>query len=105
MIYTERDIEKQYCGFLDECYGNVKIGPLEYACSDALASVDPTAFRCGFADWLDSRLGEDLWETKDGDYTDEEPTEQDDVICGNCGEHAVLKVSTGTECCNAGSKF
>lgn len=34
-----------------------------------------------------------------------ESVESDDVICGDCGEHAVLYTTTGTECCNARGKF
>jgi hypothetical protein len=48
---TDYDLEELYEEFLDECYGTVTIGGYEYSTSDALKSVDPTAFRCGLNDW------------------------------------------------------
>lgn len=69
---STRVLEELYCQFLDDCYGTVRIAGYEYQTSRALAEVDPTAFRCGFADWLDAQLGETLWE-KDGEYWDEDP--------------------------------
>lgn len=62
---TERELEQRYCDFLDEVYGTVKIAGYEYDTSRALAELDPTAFRCGFSDWLDSELGQTIFE-KDG---------------------------------------
>lgn len=51
-----------YNEMLDEC-GTVKIGSLEYSPSDVLKSVDPTAYRCGLLDFIDSLDNEDF-----GDY-------------------------------------
>jgi hypothetical protein len=73
MTYSARDLEKRYAEFLDDCYGTVKIAGYEYETSIALAEIDPVAFRCGFADWLASEIGETLWELPNGEYTDEEP--------------------------------
>lgn len=30
---------------------------------------------------------------------------EEDVICNACGEHSELRVSTGTDCCNAKGRF
>jgi len=43
--------EKEYDEFLDEAYGTVKVCGYEYDTSQILKEVDPTAYRCGFADW------------------------------------------------------
>lgn len=44
--------------FLDEAYGTVKIAGFEYATSRALKEIDPTAYRCGTADYIDSIVRE-----------------------------------------------
>jgi hypothetical protein len=61
---SERRLEAAFDDFLDDLYGNVRIGPYTYATSEALSNTDPTAYRCGFADWLDGEI-------RDGVYTDE----------------------------------
>ena len=55
----EVDADKAYDEFLDECYSFKSIGgPFEYMQpSNVFEECDPTAYRCGFSDWLD---GEDL---------------------------------------------
>lgn len=73
---TDCDLEQLYCEFLDEIYGTVKIAGLEYETSSALKEIDPTAFRCGFNDWLDAELGETIWE-KDGEYFNSDPDADD----------------------------
>ena len=50
--------EEQYDEFLDQAYGDVKICELSYSTSQALKSVDPTAYRIGMGDYEDS-LNED----------------------------------------------
>lgn len=76
-ILSDYDLKKMYCDFLDEIYPECKIAGYEYSTSRALAEIDPTAFRCGFADWLDSMSGESLWELPDGTWTDEDPEESE----------------------------
>lgn len=71
MKYTEYELEQMYEQMLDECYGVVKIAGLEYSTSLALKEIDPTTFRCGFNDWLDSELGETIFEIN-GEYYDNE---------------------------------
>lgn len=66
---TTSDLERMYCDFLDELYGECKIAGYEYSTSQALVEVDPTAFRCGFSDWISSELeAEILGETETGEY-------------------------------------
>lgn len=52
---SERELHEMFDNILDES-GPVKIGVLEYSPSDVLRSVDPTAYRCGVADFADSLL-------------------------------------------------
>jgi hypothetical protein len=70
----EHELEQQYRDDLDESHGTVKIAGYEYETSQALESVDPTAFRCGFTDWLSFELDERLIEV-DGEYFDRDDYE------------------------------
>lgn len=49
---SEHLIEAAFREMLDDCYGTVQIAGLEYQAADALQAVDPTAYRCAYADWL-----------------------------------------------------
>lgn len=63
---------------LDECYGTVKIGPYEYETSRALKEVDPTAYRCGCADYIDSIVQEcAVYQLEDGTLIQENPEDVD----------------------------
>lgn len=57
---TEGDVEEAYGEMLDECYEALRVGESEYAPSDVLKNCDPTAYRIGLAEYLDS-LAEDGW--------------------------------------------
>ena len=46
--------DEQYSSMLDECYDEVDVCGYKYDPSHALRLLDPTAYRCGFVDWLDS---------------------------------------------------
>lgn len=72
--YSERELHEQYDNMMDECCEEVKIGSLRYAPSNALKAVDPTAYRCGFVDWLDSER-ERIVEIA-GDYYDRDSVEK-----------------------------
>lgn len=71
---TDADLHTRYDEALDEVYGAVKVAACEYETSRALKELDPTAYRCGFSDWLDAEVGCTLWEY-DGEYYDEDPSE------------------------------
>lgn len=51
---TAIDGNEMYDELLDECYEPFKIGDLEYSPSQVLKDVDPTAYRIGKQDYLDS---------------------------------------------------
>lgn len=63
---SDRAIEEMYQDCLDES-GPVKIAGYEYDTSHALRLVDPTAYRCGLADYISSLLDDQLTEV-DGEY-------------------------------------
>ena len=48
------DTEVLYADMLDECYGECEIAGMKFTTSRALKELDPTAFRCGEADYIDS---------------------------------------------------
>lgn len=54
MLYTADDYEE----LLDELYGTITIGTLEYNAGYILREVDPIAFDCGRDDEVDSIVNE-----------------------------------------------
>lgn len=51
---SESDALQRYDEMLDEIHEGVKCGELEWDMSRVLKEMDPTAYQCGFSDWLDS---------------------------------------------------
>ena len=63
---------------LNEVYGTVKIGSYEYDTARALKEVDPTAYRCGCADYIDSIVQEGaIYQLDDGTLIRENPDDVD----------------------------
>ena len=52
--FTERELEDLFDDFLDDCHETVKICGYEYSPSEALYSVDPTAYRQEFLFFVDT---------------------------------------------------
>lgn len=75
---TPLDTEELYANMLDDCYGEVEIAGMTFQTSRALKELDPTAFRCGLVDYIDS-LG--LVEIN-GDYYEQDAveTERDSLV-------------------------
>jgi len=46
--------EEEYDDLLDDIYGNIKFGSLEYSPSQVLKAVDPIAYRVGMNDYENS---------------------------------------------------
>jgi len=46
----------EYDEFLDDTYGDIKLGELTYSASRVLETCDPVAYRCGHNDYNDSLL-------------------------------------------------
>jgi hypothetical protein len=53
-ILSEEEAKANYDALLDECYPIVSIGYSEFYPSTVLKECDPIAYRCGFADYVDS---------------------------------------------------
>ena len=64
------DMESRYHDMLSEVYGTVNVCGLEYDSADLLKDCDPTAYRCGFADYVSGEMGETVEEGPDGEYYD-----------------------------------
>lgn len=65
---TDTELDKLYREYLNEAYDLVNICGLEYQAGDALFEVDPTAYRCGFSDWLDAEIETRRIVEIDGEY-------------------------------------
>lgn len=48
------ELEELYKEFLNEIYGVVNVAGYEYDTATTLREIDPTAYRVGFNDWIDS---------------------------------------------------
>ena len=62
-IKDESTLEQEYRDYIDE-FNTVEIMGMSYTASRVLEELDPTAYRCGFNDWLDS----EEWDEFEGDY-------------------------------------
>jgi len=55
------DLHLRYDELLDEIYPDCSIANMKYNTSRALKELDPTAYRCGFSDWLDNELTDGIF--------------------------------------------
>lgn len=67
---SDTELERRYNEMLDDIYPDLKIAGYDYQTSRALLSVDPTAWRCGFADYISS--DETIIEIEGNYYTESE---------------------------------
>lgn len=70
---TPLDTEELYANMLDECYGEAEIAGYTFSTSRALKELDPTAFRCGENDYIDSLSLVEI----EGDYYGQDAVEQE----------------------------
>ncbi len=56
---SEWELEEAYNEWLDEVYGEVRIGAYDYATSVALKNIDPIAWREGLHEYENSLEDED----------------------------------------------
>jgi peptidoglycan hydrolase CwlO-like protein len=63
---TSLDTEELYANMLDEVYPDCEIAGMSFTTSRALKELDPTAFRCGEADYISElslvEIGGDYYE-------------------------------------------
>jgi len=76
MELTDYELDERYRQFLDEHYGQIDICGLKYLASIALREIDPTAYRCGFNDWLDIEIAAGMLFEHDDRYYDEDPNDE-----------------------------
>lgn len=87
------DLETAYSAYLDDEHPECKIAGLSYCTSDVLQQVDPTAYRCGFNDWLDSETSDGSIHEIAGKYWDREAGEKHAEILEALEEVKVYFVS------------
>lgn len=81
-VYREEDVEKMYDTFLDDMFELSDFGLLSDGYAYILENLDPTAYRCGFNDFLDScGYNECDYNLFDGHYFESRHYyDEDDVI-------------------------
>ena len=72
---SEDDLSTRYDDFLDEVYPDLTIAGYSYNTSNALREIDPTAYRCGYSDWLDSEIQNGTIFELNDKYYSEDPTD------------------------------
>lgn len=66
-------LEQMFIEYLDDCHDLIEVCGFTYQPSDVLRSVDPVAYQCEFANWLDAQCSDRrIFEHSDGSYHDEE---------------------------------
>ena len=56
----EYEIETMYIDMLDDVYGDIQVAGYRYSTSRVLKEVDPIAYRCGLAEYIDSLVADEL---------------------------------------------
>lgn len=71
---VDLEFYSQYNDMLDEVYEAARICGHEYSPADALKAVDPIAYQCGYYEWLNGPIYDDLFyqleRMNDGDSID-----------------------------------
>jgi hypothetical protein len=70
------DIESLFDEMLDDTYGDCEIAGMYFQTSRALKELDPTAYRCGCSDYIDSLIGESLSDEIAGEYYQKEEVDE-----------------------------
>lgn len=65
-LFTESELEDSFEEGLGDCWGTVSVCGYEYDAGRALRELDPTAFRCGFLDWLDAQQSDGVLRSIEG---------------------------------------
>lgn len=80
-IYTYADMENIFEQEMNETHEPTIIMGMTYLAGNILRQIDPVAFRCLMADWLDYQVNEEEYYTElpDGTYTDDPEIETDEV--------------------------
>ena len=103
-LLNNRQLEEMYDEMLDDVYGDIEICGYHYPASKALFDVDPTAYRCGFNDWLDSMIQDEiLFQDDDENVYDEKPIPEGMSECFDCGDlhDGTFHANLCEDCCGA----
>lgn len=75
---TPLDTEEMYRSMLEECYGDIEVAGLTFSATRIIEELDPTAFRCGMVDYIDSLSLVEI----NGDYYEQDAveTERDSLV-------------------------
>lgn len=75
---TPLDTEDMYRSMLEECYGDIEVAGLTFSAARIIEELDPTAFRCGESDYIDSLSLVEI----NGDYYEQDAveTERDSLV-------------------------
>lgn len=68
---TPLDTEDMYRSMLEECYGDIEVAGLTFSAARIVEELDPTAFRCGLVDYVDSLSLVEI----NGDYYEQDAVE------------------------------
>jgi hypothetical protein len=72
--YTYEDLESVFEQEITDISAEIEILGCAYEAGPVLRQLDPVAFRCAMADWLDGQLTDGVYvELADGTYADGEP--------------------------------
>jgi hypothetical protein len=75
-VLNEEDLYETYDAMLDECYPRFMDS---YDASQVLKEIDPTAYSCGFSDWLFGQIDDDLIHEGENDLYHEGSKENCDL--------------------------
>lgn len=70
---TPLDTSDMYRTMLEDCYGEIEVAGLTFSAARIIEELDPTAFRCGEADYIDSLSLVEI----QGDYYEQDAVEQE----------------------------
>jgi len=76
-LITEAEALEMYEEMLDDCEGPVELCGMTYSASYVLQEIDPTAYRCGFNDYVDSLTDDDIF-VEGLTESEMEPEDEDD---------------------------
>lgn len=54
MYTTISETVSAYNDMLNDCYDNLTVAGMEFDTADALNTLDPIAYKCGWVDWCDA---------------------------------------------------
>lgn len=98
---TAIDIDSRYDDMLDDVYPDLEIAGMSFCTSHALKKLDPTAYRCGLSDWLDSEnfveINGDYYEADDCERIKDEMISEIECQMEQLGEENIQETDSSIE--------